>query len=153
MAQQCELKERTKQPTLTIRTTTSVQHLSDVLGKAYGEIFQYLGSMGEAPTGPPFVVYYNMDMENLDIGIGFPVAKELPDEGKIQAEEIPAGKYASCLYTGPYDDIGDAYDALTAWVEENDYEATGLAYEFYLNDPSETPPEELQTHILFPLKA
>jgi effector-binding domain-containing protein len=153
MAQQCELKERAKQPTLMIRTTTSMQDLSNVLGKAYGAIVQYLGSLGVAPAGPPLAVYYNMDMENLDIGIGFPVAKALPGEGKIQAGEIPAGKYASCLYTGPYDEIGDAYDALTAWVEENDYEATGLAYEFYLNDPNETPPEALQTQILFPLKA
>jgi effector-binding domain-containing protein len=135
-----------------IRTTTSMQDLSNVLGKSYGAVVQYLGALGEAPAGPPFAVYYNMDMENLDIGIGFPVAKALPGEGKIKAEEIPAGKYASCLYTGSYEDIGEAYDALTAWVEENDYEATGLAYEFYLNDPGETPPEELQTQILFPLK-
>jgi effector-binding domain-containing protein len=37
-------------------------------------------------------------------------------------------------------------------MEENGYQPTGVAYEVYLNDPDETPPEELQTQIAFPLK-
>jgi effector-binding domain-containing protein len=66
--------------------------------------------------------------------------------------EIPGGKLAQCLYIGPYNKIEPAYNALTEWVKENGYEATGVAYEFYLNDPGEVAPEELLTQIVFPLK-
>jgi effector-binding domain-containing protein len=152
MSYKCDVKEQATQPTLAIRTRTAVQELGRVLGEAYGTIAQYLGQLGEQPAGPPFAAYYNMDMQDLDVEIGFPVARELPSQGDIQASEIPGGKVATCLYTGPYSDIEPAYNALSRWVEENGYGTTGVAYEVYLSDPQETPPEELQTQIVFPLK-
>jgi len=60
----------------------------------------------------------------------------------IQASEIPGGKLATCLYTGPYSDIAPAYEALSKWITEHGYEAAGAAYETYLNDPQQTPPQE-----------
>jgi len=123
-----------------------------VLGQAYGAIAQYLGELGEQPAGPPFVIYHNDDMQDLDVEIGFPVARELPSKGDIQASEIPGGKVATCLYVGPYAEIEPAYAALSEWMRENGHEATGVAYEMYLNDPQQTPPAELQTQIVFPLK-
>ncbi len=152
MDYKCELKERAVQPTLAIRTRSAVQDLSQVLGQSYGAIMQYMCELDEQPAGAPFVAYYNMDMQDLDIEIGFPVAKKLAGKGNIQASEIPAGKFATCMHIGPYDQVEAAYNALMKWIEENGYEAAGVAYETYLNDPSETPPEQLQTLIMFPLK-
>jgi effector-binding domain-containing protein len=152
MSYECKVKEQPTQATLAIRTRVSVQDLPQVLGKAYGAIAQYLGELGEQPAGPPFVAYYNMDMQALDVEIGFPVSRQLSGKGDIQACEIPGGKVATCLYTGPYSDIEPAYNALSQWMKENGYEATGVAYEMYLNDPGQTPPQELQTQIVFPLK-
>jgi effector-binding domain-containing protein len=130
----------------------SVQELGKALGDAYGAIAQYLGELGECPAGPPFSVYYNQDMQDLDVEIGFPVARELPDRGDIHASQIPGGRMATCLYTGPYTGMAPAYTALSQWMEENGHQPTGVAYEIYLSDPDETPPEELQTQIAFPLK-
>ena len=152
MSYTCEAMERSTQLTLSIRTRTSVQDLPQVFGKAYGAIAQYLGELGEQPAGPPFAAYYNMDMQNLDVEIGFPVSKKLSGKGDIKASEIPGGKVATCLHVGPYSAIAPAYNALSQWIKDNGYEATGVTYEMYLNDPAQTPPEELQTQILFPLK-
>ena len=152
MAYKCEVKEQPHQPTLSIRTRTSVQELPQVLGQAYGAIAQYLGGLGEQPAGPPFTAYYNMDMQNLEVEIGFPVSKKIAGKDNIQACEMPAGKIATCVHIGPYSDIAPAYAALSEWIKANGYEATGVAYEMYLNDPSQTPPEELMTQIVFPLQ-
>lgn len=152
MSYHYELKELPAQKTLSIRTRTAVENLPQVFGAGYGRIVQYLGQLGEQPIGPPFAAYYNMDMADLDVELGFPVARPLPGQGEIEAGEIPAGRVATCLYTGPYSDIEPAYNALMAWLAENGYEGTGVSYELYLNDPSETPPPELQTQIIFPLK-
>jgi effector-binding domain-containing protein len=146
------VKEQPVQPTLAIRTRAVVQELPGALGDAYYAIAQYLEELGEQSAGPPFVAYHNQDMQDLDLEIGFPVSGKLPDRGDIQAGEIPGGEVATCLYTGPYSGIGSAYEALSHWMEENGYQPTGVAYEVYLNDPDETPPEELQTQIAFPLK-
>jgi len=93
-----------------------------------------------------------MDMQDLDVEIGFSVAKALEGKGDIQTSEIPGGKLGYALHTGRYGDIAPAYDSLTQFVKEQGYEPTGVAYEFYLNDPGETPQEQLQTQIVFPLK-
>ena len=151
MTYNCELKEQPAQPALSVRTHAAVQDLPSLFGKTYGAIMQYLGESGEQPTGMPFAAYYNMDMQNLDIEIGFPVARPLAGKGEIQASEFPGGKLASVMHVGPYDQCAPAYDALTQWIKAHGYESTGVAYELYYSEP-DTPPQEIRTEIVFPLK-
>jgi effector-binding domain-containing protein len=113
---------------------------------------QYAGQLGVQPSGAPFIAYYNMDMADLDMEIGFPFAQKLAGKDDILGGEIPSGKAASCLHVGPYDQLGAAYEALNKWMQANGYVPTGVVYEFYLNDPQATPPAELQTQLVFPLK-
>ena len=80
------------------------------------------------------------------------MAKPFAGEGDIRASEVPGGKLGVALHTGRYSEIAPAYDALTEFVREQGYEPTGVSYEFYLNDPEETPQEKLQTQIIFPVK-
>ena len=151
MSYQCEVKEQPAQKRLSIRTRAAVQDLPQMFEAGYTEIVQYLGELGEPPSGPPFAIYYNMDMNDLDIELGFPVARPLPGRAEIKASGIPGGRVATCLYTGPYDQMEPVYTALMEWIKANGYEATGIAYEYYLNDPRETPPP--QTQVFFPLKS
>lgn len=152
MAFQCEIRELAAQPTLSIRVRTPIHGLPQLLGESYGKIAGYLADLGQGPAGAPFVAYYNMDMQDLDVEIGFPVAKTIQGKGEIQASQVPGGKLGYALHTGRYSDIAPAYDVLTQFVKEQGYEPTGVSYEFYLNDPEETPQEQLQTQIVFPLK-
>jgi len=152
MSYNCELIKQEPQPTLSIRARTNIKNLPQELGKAYGAIGQYLGQLGEQPSGASYAAYFNWDMSDLDVEIGFPVSKSLPGKDDIQSGDMPAGRYARCTYTGPYKEIEPAYNALTEWVKEHGYEATGVAYEFYLNDPGEVSPSELLTQVIFPLK-
>ncbi|MCL4878279.1 MAG: GyrI-like domain-containing protein [Anaerolineae bacterium] len=153
MSYHCEFKNQAPQPTLSLRRRSAVQNLSQTLGQAFGMIGQYLEELGEQPAGAPYVAYFNMDMQDLDIEIGFPVARKLAGKAEIQAGEFPGGKLATCVYTGPYAEIGPAYESLSEFVKANHFEPTGVAYEIYLNSPMDTPPQELRTQIVFPLKA
>ena len=152
MTYQCQVSDRGAQPTLVVRKRASVQQLPQILGQAWGAIMHYAGRNGTAPAGPPFVGYHNMDMQDLDLEIGFPFPKSLNGEGEVQAGELPGGKAAECLHVGPYDKIAAAYEAMQKWLDENGHTPTGIAYEFYLNDPQTTRAEELQTQVVFPLK-
>jgi effector-binding domain-containing protein len=135
-----------------MRTVTAVENLPAFFGKAYGAIITYLKSLKEEPAGMPFGAYYNMDMSALDVGAGFPVAKALPASGEIKCITIPGGKYVSTVHRGAYDTVEPAYDALNKWANDNGYEPTGLAYEYYLNDPNEDPAIVAETEIRLPLK-
>jgi effector-binding domain-containing protein len=144
----CEIKELPDTPTLSIRTRTAVQELPKTMHKAYGAIVQHLGEIGEQPESPAYAAYYNMDMQNLDVEMGFPVSKQLPGKNDVKASNIPAGKYASSVFTGPYSEFEPAYNALSQWIKENGYEVTGTAYELYqlLNSPARAPCCRQQAH-------
>lgn len=147
-----EFIQQDPQPTLSIRTRTDIQNLKGALGKSYQAVADYLDQLGEQPAGAPYAAYFTWDMSDIDVEIGFPVSKTLPEKDQIKSTYLPGGKLASCLYTGPYNKIEPAYKALTEFVEQSGHEATGVAYEFYLNDPGEVEPHELLTQIVFPLK-
>lgn len=149
---QCEVIDRDAQSTLVVRTRTQVQDLPEVMGETYGVIFQYLGELGEEPAGAPFVAYHNMDMQDLDVEIGVPVRTTLNGKGDVTACEIPAGQYATCIHVGPYSELKATYASLSNWIQENGYAVTGIAYEIYLNDPTQVSEEQLETQLLFPLK-
>ena len=140
------------QPALTMRAINPVEKLPEFFGKAYGGVMAFLQELGEAPSGMPFVTYYNHDMTALDVEAGFPVAKDIPGKGKINATTIPGGTYLSTVHIGSYDSMEPAYDALTEWAKANSYELSGIAYEYYLNDPTSGPDIVAETEIRFPAK-
>ncbi len=151
MPYDCELKTQEPQPALSVRTHASAQELPSLFGRVYGGIMQYLQELGEQPAGMPFAAYHDMNMENLDIEVGFPVTHKLNGKDEIQASEFPGGRLASVVHLGPYDQLGAAYGALAQWVSSQGFETTGVAYELYYSEP-ETPPQDTKTEIIFPLK-
>jgi effector-binding domain-containing protein len=150
--EQYELVEKPEQPVIFIHKTTSVGNLPQEIGKAYGAIAQYMAEAGQPPQEAPYTAYYNMDMENLDVEMGFPLSAPLAGRGEIKAGSIPAGPQASCMYRGPYSGMAQAYAELTAKVNESGYAPTGVCYEFYYNEPGKVPDSELLTKVVFLLK-
>jgi effector-binding domain-containing protein len=146
----CEIKEYPDRPILSVRTHAGVQELPRVLGDVYGRIMQYLGELKTEPTGMPFVIYYDMDMSNLDIEVGFETSAGLAGKGDLKPGVIPAAKVVSLIYTGPYEECGAAYESMGQFLKDKKLEGTGVAIEFYLNDPQVDPPAK--TRIEMPLK-
>lgn len=147
-----EIKKVEKLKTLMVRTVAPASTLPVLMGEVYGELGAYMGRKGIAFAGPPYAMYYNMDMDALDVEMGFPVSVDAEGEGRITAGEIPGGTVASAVHKGPYDKLMDTYNILMAFVRENGLETTEWMYEFYLNSPAEVKPEDLETEICYPLK-
>ncbi len=146
-----EILNQIEQPTLTIRTITKMEELPKLIGESYGKIAAYLKELGQLMTDVPFVAYHNMDMQNLDIEIGFPVSKAFPQKDTIKAGSIPEGRVVFCMYRGAYSEIEPVYMEMAKWIETNGYEAIGTSYEYYYNGP-EFPESEFLTKIMMPIK-
>ena len=153
LAYECEVVERPAQPALVARIRVPAQDMTLMLGDVYGAIRQYLAQLGETPAGPPYAAFGDVGRQNLDVELGYPVARPLRGKGGIKAGEIPAGRYATCLHVGPYAEIDPAYAALDRWVAENGHRATGQAYELYPDEVGSTLPQQLRVRLLFPLLA
>lgn len=145
-----EILQKAAQPALTIRTTTRVEDLPALIGASYGKLSSYLKEMGESLAYVPYVAYYNMDMQHLDVEMGFPVAHALEGRGDIQAGSIPAGKYVICMFRGPYNEVEPVYNEMNAWMKDRGYVPSGTAYEHYYNGPG-FPESEMLTMIAMPL--
>ena len=72
-----EILQKREQPALFIRTKTKVENLPALIGESYGKMEAYLKEIGEYLSEAPYVAYFNMDMQNLDVEIGFPESEML----------------------------------------------------------------------------
>ncbi len=152
MMTDCEIKKQKAQPALATRQVTAMDKLPEVIGRTYGAIMAYLGELKKKPAGPPFVAYHNMDMQALDVEVGFPVHGNVPGKGELKAITIPGGEVATCMHTGPYEALQDTYTEFTAWVKQHGAEMAGPVYEYYLNSPDQVSKDQLKTRVAFPLK-
>lgn len=152
MPYNCELTAIDPHWALVIKSRVNVEGLAEVFANSFASLVEYLEELGEDIIGPPFAIYHNVEMEELDVEMGLPVAGSLPGKGDIVPREILIQRAASTVHTGPYEDIESAYVALAEWMNDNGHEPEGASYEFYLNDPGSTDPLELQTMIFIPVK-
>ena len=147
-----EILTKKEQPVLSVRYRTAAAKLPETMGPIYGEIAAYMARKRIPFAGPPFALYHNMDLADLDVEIGFPVGKAEQGEGRIKAGTLPGGPTAAAKHTGPYATIEATYNALMAFVAAKGVTPESFMYEEYLNSPEDTPTEKLETNIYFPLK-
>ena len=146
-----EILHKTEQPTISIRAKTSVNKMPQLIGESYGKMEAYLKEAGEYMSDIPYVAYFNMDMQNLDVEIGFPVPKVLPGKDDIKAGTIPESRVVFCMYRGAYTDMEPTYSEMAKWITENGLTPTGTAYEYYYNSPEDFPVDEMLTMIVMPI--
>jgi effector-binding domain-containing protein len=149
MSYTCEVRPLTSQPTVAVRTRTSIENLSSVIEQVYNEIREYLGTPeGEYPDTLAYVAYHNMDMQDMDVEIGYVVHEPMPGAARIQPSKIINGEYAVCLHVGPYNELPKTYDTVFQWIGEHGLKSTYPNYEFYLNGPAEVESDdELKTEV------
>ena len=105
----------------------------------------------------PFSIYHKMDMVkgHTKYTVGIPVEKfpDNLDEGIIKGE-IPSADIYSIVHKGPYKHLGNAWSAgyMMKQNKELKFNSKVAPFEIYLNDPNNTPEEEIETQICFPVK-
>jgi predicted DNA-binding transcriptional regulator YafY/effector-binding domain-containing protein len=147
-----EIKVKQEQKTACVRFRSTVEGLKEEIGGVYGEVMGLLGQQGVQPAGAPFAIYHNMDMKDLDVEAGFPVAGPFKAGGRVRQGVIPGGRTVVAVHKGPYDQMHTVYNEITALIAREKAVPTGLCYEVYLSDPQVTKPEDLLTEVDFPLK-
>lgn len=74
-------------------------------------------------------------------------------EGELGVQSLGGGEYAMAVHKGPYEKLSETYAYLCGvWAPEAGRALQSEpSLEFYLNDPQQTPPEELLTEVYIPL--
>lgn len=93
------LKDRKEQHYLAIRTAVPIPS-GKYLQPLWDEVHGWLKSQGIASPGAAIIRYLTTDMsKKLDIDVGYAVDRPVPGNERIIADVLPAGQYATLLYT------------------------------------------------------
>lgn len=142
-----KIDKRPAQPYMGIRTIAPFKGMSKVIGRLSEDMNVWVNQQKAKPSGPPFLRYHVIDMRGfMDIEFGFPFRKALQDDGEVKAGTLPAGRYASLIYSGG----GISGNrALIEWVRAQGLEFDRWEteqgdnfrgrYETYLTDPKVEP--------------
>lgn len=140
------LIEDPEQKVFSIRETIGVDQYHDF----FERLFQEADRRGLTQAGPIQMLYHNeaFNPARSDVEAQMVVAQDGPDV-KIK----PACTCAAVQHRGAYENLHLAYDALCAWLgEHTEYQICGPAMDRYFGDPDNTPADQLETGVLFPVK-
>lgn len=157
-----KVETRAAQTYVGIRSQVPMSDFGKVIPQSLDEIFAWLSQNGITPSGAPFIRYYVINMnDDMHIELGVPVVNAVAGSDRIQAGVLPAGDYASLVYTGDENGIA-GNKALLDWVSEkgltlDTYDSEhgdgfGSRVEFFLTDPDDEPnPSNWQTEVAMQL--
>ena len=141
------LDDRDEQSYVGIRTQIPMKGMSPVVARLFKELSGWTKQNGVEAVGSPFLRYHVIAMDaDIDIEACIPTAADPPSAGRVSPGVLPAGRYASLVYTGS----GYAGNkALVEWAKSNGIawdrwddekgDAFRARYESYLTDPAIEP--------------
>lgn len=92
---------RPKRACMGIRATVPFKGMSKMVDRLSDKLTAWVSEHSVKTAGPPFLRYHVIDMRGfMDISYAVPVDEALPGDGDIKPDELPAGRYASLVYSG-----------------------------------------------------
>ena len=133
---------------------TSMATIGDDIALGFARLTSAIEISGAKLAGPLFLVFHGRidDETGGDIELCGPVLAPFNRCADVYGAKIPGGRMASTVHRGSYDDVGPAYAAILAWMDDHGLRPAGPPREYYLNDAETTKQEDLLTEITFPVR-
>ena len=139
-------------------TSATSENISQMMGKQYGEIMQFMIPNNIKQTGMPFTIYLN-DMakqeNNVIMSQAIPIATkiETPADSNILCDYIPRTKVLKTTLKGNYTNLPKAWEAAMKHIKDNNLtRSEAHPFEIYSTDPGNYPnPADWITEIYIPL--
>ncbi len=128
-----------------VASVRAILPLHGDVGRLYGEVYNALGphvfdALGPHPgeDGTTLVLWYDTEFKDHDVdgAAAFMLRCRVPERRRMRVHELPAATVAAAVHHGSYDTIGDAHNAVVAWIDANGYQIAGPDREINLhNEP------------------
>jgi len=154
MSHDIQLRDLSEQYIVTVRETVRRQDIGDFMGRALRKLYAHAGIRFARPAGPPFSIYHDEEWpeEGMDMEVCLPVSRRLRGKDPVRSMRLDGGRAACVVHAGPYDEVCQAYRALTAWMQEQGLEADGPPREVYLVGPCrDRQPADYRTEVIWPV--
>lgn len=74
------------------------------------------------------------------------------ESGGVMVKTTKPQEVAFAVHKGSYQELGEVFEKLAQWIEENGYEIVSHSVTVCYNDPHTTPEEEWISECLFPVR-
>ena len=133
------------------------ENISPVIGPLFGRLYRDLRAAGVRPGSHSIAMYEAIesgDGEGARAYAAFPVGADVAAGDGFTIADVPATELAvTTVHYGSMATIGDSWEALHAWIEDNGYELAGVCRELYIvsePEPQENWVTELQQPVIHP---
>jgi effector-binding domain-containing protein len=145
-----ELADETETITAVIHGVVPMAEIAAFFDRSFSELATVLDEQGIVPTGPAFARYAGPPGESADLEVGFPVDTRMSSKGEVHASSLPPGRVARLVHAGDYDQLGEAWGRLGAWITEQGLSPGADLWEVYVTEPSpDMDPADLRTELFW----
>jgi len=138
---------------------SSLADLGESMAKSFPTVMQAAQQQAMEINGPPMSIYNHMDLKGglctYTVALPLPVEKTAanPADGLLSGDILP-GRALKVTHTGSYIHLGNAWSTAITQQRHQKLKPSKQQppYERYMNDPGETPEEQLITEIYIPLR-
>jgi effector-binding domain-containing protein len=135
-----------------IHITTSRNEMMKVFGPAVSELMSALAAQGVEPVGAVFAHHLKFAPSIFDFELGVKVTAPVKAAGRVKPGQLPPGKVARTIYSGPYEGLPAAWGEFDAWMKANGHAQAENLWELYSVGPQSTPdPAGWRTELNRPL--
>lgn len=139
-------------PTIGIRKTVPMDQMQEFFSDSYGRLFSEIEANHLDVIGAPYGRYRGMPSDTYDVEAGVPIAEPTTSHDEFVASHLPDLEAVEFVHVGPYDTLAQSYQAISAWMSEQNIIPGGEMWEQYLTDPMEEPdPAKWETKIVWPV--
>ncbi|MDF9824300.1 effector-binding domain-containing protein [Breznakia sp. PF5-3] len=145
------IKEKAECITLTMRKTIDfMKEYSDFVEEVVEILEQYAEQKNILFSSGLMTCFHNMELEALDVEIGWEIPKEIEESGNIKVNRISATKIITAIDQGPYEKQDPTLEALFSFLNDMQMVMKGPIYYYYLNG-IEQKPEAYLTEMMIPI--
>ncbi len=135
-----------------IRTIVPMAELQDFFNHAFLDLSETIKHGGASPVGPPFVRYYSVTPQAVDVEAVMTCDRSVPVSGRVKTIHLDAAQAAIVRHVGRYDKMKPAYDAIQEWMRNNGKHPSEAPREVYVTTGAEVPdPSEWVTLVEQPI--
>lgn len=147
------------QPLVYVSTVSSweVDEIGRAFAAANSQVARFIAAQGLEQAGPPVAITTGRSDEEWQFDVGIPITAvpaevEIDESSTVRIRDTRDGRVARAISVGPYANISADWGKVRAWLAAHGYDEAGLPWEEYVSDPTDTPEEELVTHLCMPIR-
>jgi effector-binding domain-containing protein len=122
-----------------IHLTIPREKIRDVMHPAMEEVIEAVKAQGIGPAGPVFSHHFDLQPGVFNFEVGVPVLAGVEPMGRVTPGELPATTVVRTVYTGPYEDLGEAWEKFMHEIEITGLEPADHFWERYVSGPESSP--------------